>query len=174
MRRPLSLAAVLACVLFAGGCVSVPADVPPPVPRLDAAAVHTPSPSPATQASARTALVATTPVRKAAKRPADRRAAQPRPAGATGREHSRRMPQAQQPQQPHRAVRAAPARPAPPRTRHRGTAPTVPGHRSTRPHPARPRPARPRSTYDLRTVCGWAHRVPASAGAASLCDSYVR
>ncbi|MDX3804298.1 hypothetical protein, partial [Streptomyces sp. AK04-3B] len=120
----------------------------------------------ATQAAARTALVATAPVHRTAKRPTNRRAAQRHPSDAAGRERSRDVPQAQR---PHGAVRSAPTGPSAPRTRHRGTARTVPGHR-----PTRPRTARPASTYDLRTVCGWARQAPAAAGAATLCDSYVR
>ncbi|MDQ0681294.1 hypothetical protein QF032_000289 [Streptomyces achromogenes] len=167
MRRPLSLAVVLASVLLAGGCVSVPAGAPPPVPRGDTVAARTPSPPPpATQASTRTALVDTTPVQKTAKRHAERHAVQRRSSGATRRERSRRPPQ---PRQPHRAVRSAPTRPVTPRTRRPGPAPKPPGHRSTRPPTARPSP-----TYDLSTVCGWAHQVPAPSGAATLCDSYVR
>ncbi|MEH0447923.1 hypothetical protein QA811_30820 [Streptomyces sp. B21-102] len=169
MRRPLSLAVVLACVLLVGGCVSVPSvpsAAPPPVPSVDAAAALTPSAPPATQASARTALVATTPVHRTAKRRTDRRAAPRHLSDATGRERSRAIPHAQR---PHAAVRSAPTRPAAPRARHRGTAPTVPDHRPTRPHTGRPA-----STYDLRTVCGWARQAPAAAGAATLCDSYVR
>ncbi|AVV47179.1 hypothetical protein PYK79_52580 [Streptomyces sp. ID05-04B] len=167
MRRPLFLAVVLACVLLTGGCVFVPPGGPPPVPRRDATVARASSPpASATQAPARTALVATTPVRKTAKRHAESHALQRRSPGATGRERSHRMPQARQ---PHRAVPSAPTRPVAPRTRHRGAAPKAPGHRSTR-----PRTARPSSAYDLRTVCGWAHQVPAPSGAATLCDSLVR
>ncbi|MGW0872227.1 hypothetical protein ACWD3Z_17255 [Streptomyces sp. NPDC002740] len=167
MRRPLSLAAVLACVLLAGGCVSVPSSAPPPTPRMEAAAARTPSPlPPAAQPSARTALVTTAPVRKTAKRHADRPVTtRRRSTGSAGHER----PRVPAPQQPHRAVRPAPARPAGPGARRHGAAPAAPRHR-----PARPRTARPQSTYDLRTVCGWAHRAPVPSGAASLCDSYVR
>ncbi|SHH42487.1 hypothetical protein SAMN05444521_0481 [Streptomyces sp. 3214.6] len=172
MRRPLALAPVLAAVLLTGGCVSLPSGAPPP-PHMAPDAARTPSPVPAPgQASARTALVTTTPTRAPQQHTRGRRVVtERRSAGAEGHP----PPHARTPARPDTDPAARPARPAPPGpvtpppARHRSTAPVAPRHQSPQPRTIQPRP-----TYDMRTVCEWSHQSPVPPAVRGLCDAYVR
>ncbi|MFI5794997.1 hypothetical protein [Streptomyces sp. NPDC051677] len=175
MRRTLALATVLAAVLLAGGCVSLPSGAPPP-PHMAPAAARTPSPVPSPgqvpgQASARTALVTTAPTRAPEQHTRGRRVAERRSSNTEGH----RPPRAQASARSHTGTAARPAPPAPPtpaatppRARHQPAPPVVPRRQTPRPHTTQPRP-----TYDMRTVCAWSHQSPVPPAVGGLCDAYV-
>ncbi|MDX3028523.1 hypothetical protein [Streptomyces scabiei] len=163
MRQPFVLAASLAALLLAGGCVALPAGTSPPAPHLHAAVARTASPLPSPhEPSARSALIAPAPT--LVKTVRTKRPDVPRPAAQRRSSLSDTRPQrpaAPRPSaRPRTAVRTAPARPAPPSSNR---------HRTVRPRTAPPEP-----TYDMRTVCSLAHQAAAPSGAGTLCDTYLR
>ncbi|MFM9589337.1 hypothetical protein ACKI1J_11530 [Streptomyces scabiei] len=163
MRQPFVLAASLAAVLLAGGCVALPAGTPPPVLRPHAAAARTASPLPSpSEPSARSALIAPASILVETVR--TKRPGVPRPAAqrrSFADDTDARRPAAPRPSaRPRTAVRPAPARPAPPSSNR---------HRTVGPRTALTEP-----TYDMRTVCGLAHQAAAPSGAGALCDMYLR
>ncbi|MEU2421106.1 hypothetical protein ABZ619_08695 [Streptomyces sp. NPDC007851] len=164
MRSPITLAAALAAMFLAGGCVSVgseggrPHVHPAPVAVRAASHARTEP----TQASARTALVETAQDAAPARRPAKHRK-------ATSRQDAEAVP--------------APLRPAPRQAERQPRRPrrlSAPRHRAL-PRRAVPRraphrhggsPAQPGPTYDMRTVCGWSDGV-VTPSVRSLCDTYT-